>query len=145
MNFFPEERPPYLGQCKARPFNFHRVSLFLSFFLSFSAPTHFTSSGLGAKPIVLRSFNLGQGSTWMMSGSTLKIKVIGQRSRSRGQKLVFPALYMGLLGSMFNHADRTICPACLHFISISSTQQIINSEFIIIISRPLTFSLVKAS
>ena len=27
-----------LGQCKARPFNFHRVSLFLSFFLS--VPQH---------------------------------------------------------------------------------------------------------
>ncbi len=29
---------------------------------------------------------LGQGSTWMMSGTTLKIKLIGQRSRSQDKK-----------------------------------------------------------
>ncbi len=34
-----------LGQCKARPFNFHQVCLFLSFFLSsFSTPTHYAFS-----------------------------------------------------------------------------------------------------
>ena len=36
--------------------------------------------------MVLGSPNLCQGSTWMMSGPTLKIKVIEQRSRLRGQK-----------------------------------------------------------
>ncbi len=41
-----------LGQCKARPFNFHRVCFFLSMFLCFSAPTHYVFSTLTAQPLV---------------------------------------------------------------------------------------------
>ncbi len=42
-------------------------------------------SGLMAESMALGSPNLGQGSTWMMSWSTLKIKVIGQKPRSPPQ------------------------------------------------------------
>ena len=78
-----------LGQCKARPFKFHRVYFFISLFLYFSTLTHCAFSTLIAELLDPGSLNLGLGSTLMMSGSTLKIKVIGQRSGSRGQKL-FP-------------------------------------------------------
>ena len=102
------------------------VSWFL-FLVSFSAPTHFTSSSLGAKPIVLRSPNLGQGSTWMMSGSTLKIKVIGQRSRSRGQKRrCFRTLCLGSLGWMSKMTHLWLCNV---FSSLDSPVQWFRNTF----------------
>ncbi len=63
------------------------ISLFLSFlFLSFSTPTHNASVNLLAEPLDLGSQNLVWTCPWMVSGSTFKVKVIGQRSRSLGPK-----------------------------------------------------------
>ena len=45
----------YLGQCKARPFNFHGVCFFL---VSFSAPTHNAFSTLTAEPCILSRASL---------------------------------------------------------------------------------------
>ncbi len=97
----------YLGQCKARPFNFVLVCwffifyflffCFLFFVFCFSAPTDSGFSAVKAKPMILGPRNSVQGYTWMMSGSTLNIKVIGQRSRSGGQKTCFHGTRSGLI------------------------------------------------
>ncbi len=74
------------------------IFYFLFFFiLSFSAPTDNPFSGLTAEPMGLGSPNLGQGSTLMMPGSTLKIKVIGQRSRVTRSKTVSAETLPGLI------------------------------------------------
>ncbi len=103
-----------LGQCWK-----HGLLILLDFlisgFLFISVPQHINTPTLNAyrtliaKPKVAGSPNSGQGSTWIMSGSTLKIKVIGQRSRSRGQKtFFFPSTLPGLT---WINEDWTICPA----------------------------------
>ncbi len=81
---------------------------FFIFYFFFSALTLYGFSAITAKLMVLERPNLGQGSTLMISGLTLKIKVIGQGHEVK--KRFFPALCQGLLGSLFIHADRTICP-----------------------------------
>ncbi len=47
-------------------------------------------SALTADPFDIWSRNLVQGLTLMTSWTSLLVKVIGQRSRSRGQKTSFP-------------------------------------------------------
>ncbi len=96
-----------LGQCKARPFNFVLVCFFFFFFFfffvfvfvfvfCFSAPTDHGYSAVKAKPMVLGSRNLVQRCIWMMSKPIQNIKVIGQRSRSRGQKTCLHGTLAGL-------------------------------------------------
>ena len=65
----------FLGQCKARPFNFHRVSLFISFFVSFfvslfQCPNTMLFITLTGKPLNVGSRNLAWICTWIISRST---------------------------------------------------------------------------
>ncbi len=76
--------------------------LFPIFYFFFSALTLYGFSAITAKLMVLGPPNLGQGSTLMMSWLTLKIKVIGQMSRSRGQKTF-----------LFQHSAKAKLDRCL--------------------------------